>query len=122
MFRFHRRLIYWNIVILAIVILVLGGTPGRIAVALSLGIFLTLLVSQTLKLRVAVPLADLSSTIRQLTEGDFEQRLPLRGDEDIAELLRSVNAMSRSFGALQQNLRERLQKAESFLQRWAKAS
>jgi hypothetical protein len=41
MFRFHRRLIYWNIVILAIVILVLGGTPGRIAVALSLGIFLT---------------------------------------------------------------------------------
>jgi two-component system phosphate regulon sensor histidine kinase PhoR len=116
MFGFHRRLIYWNIFILAIVVLVLGGTPARIAAALSLGILLTLLFSHALKLRVAVPLSDLHFTIRQLTEGDFEQRLPLRGDADIAELLRSVNAMSKSFGALQQNLRERLQKAESFLQ------
>jgi two-component system phosphate regulon sensor histidine kinase PhoR len=116
MFRFYRRLIYWNVLILILVVLVLGGSAGRIAAALTLGILLTLLASHTLKLRVAVPMSDLSFAIKELTDGNFEQRLQLKGDADIAELLRSVNAMSRSFGLLQQHLRERLQKAESFLQ------
>ncbi len=116
MFRFHRRLIYWNIVILVLVILMIGGSPLSSIAALVMGIFLTVGVSHILRLRVAGPLSDLSSTIRKVSEGDLEQRAPIRGDADIAELVRGVNAVIRAFAFREKALRERLQKADSFLQ------
>ena len=116
MFRFHRRLIYWNTLILILVIFILGGNPVRSVAALIAGILLTLVISYALKLRVAIPLSDLSSTIRRVSEGDLEQRTPIKGDADVAELLRAVNAVTRGFAATEKDLRERLQKAESFLQ------
>lgn len=116
MFRFHRRLIYWNTFILVLVILILGGNAVRSIVALSAGIFLTLVVSHTLKLRVANPLSELFSTIRKVSEGDLEQRAPINGDADVSELVRGVNAVTRGFASTEKDLRERLQKAESFLQ------
>jgi two-component system phosphate regulon sensor histidine kinase PhoR len=116
MFRFHRRLIYWNALILVIAVLIVGANPVRSATALAVGILLTLLVSHTLKLRVANPLSELSYTIRKVSEGDLEQRVPIKGDADVSDLLRGVNAVTRGFASTEKDLRERLQKAESFLQ------
>jgi two-component system phosphate regulon sensor histidine kinase PhoR len=116
MFRFHRRIVYWNALILVVVVLIVGANAVRSATALIVGILLTLLVSHTLKLRVVNPLSELSSTLRKVSEGDLEQRAPIRGDADVSVLLRRVNAVTRGFASTEKDLRERVQKAESFLQ------
>lgn len=116
MFRFHRRLIYWNTVILVLVVLIVGASPVRSVVAVIVGLLLTVFVSHALKLRVAGPLSELSHTIKKVSEGDLEQRITIRGDAGVSELLRGVNSVIRGFASTQKDLRERLQKAESFLQ------
>jgi two-component system, OmpR family, phosphate regulon sensor histidine kinase PhoR len=116
MFRFHRRLIYWNAIILVLVVLLINANPVRSVTALLVGIVLTALVSHSLKSRVAGPLSDLSYTVQKISEGDLEQRVPIKGDADVSELLRRVNALTRGFASTERVLRDRLQKAESFLQ------
>jgi two-component system phosphate regulon sensor histidine kinase PhoR len=88
----------------------------RSAAAVVVGILLTLVISHALKLRVASPLSELSYTIKKVSEGDLEQRIPIRGDTGVSELLRGVNTVIRGFASAEKDLRERLQKAESFLQ------
>jgi len=76
-FRFHRRLIFWNIVVLLFVLFIDGPSFPLSLLALSVGVLLTLLVSYALKVRVAMPLSDLSSAIRKIGDGDLTQRVPI---------------------------------------------
>ena len=92
-FRFHRRLVFWNIVILLVVILIDGFDWKLSLLALAAGILLTLLVSYALKLRVAAPLSELWSTMQKIGDGDLQQRVPIKGDTEVADLLRVANGM-----------------------------
>ncbi|HTG72858.1 MAG TPA: HAMP domain-containing protein, partial [Terriglobia bacterium] len=97
-FRFHRRLALWNILILLLVILISGLNFPLSLFALTVGILSTLLVSYALKLRVSVPLADLLAAIQKMGDGDLQQRVPVKGDPEVAELLRATNTMARHLG------------------------
>jgi len=114
-FRFHRRLIFWNIVILLFVLFIDGPSFPFSFFALSVGVLLTLLVSYALKLRVSMPLSDLSSAIQKIGDGDLSQRVPIRGDREIAELLRATNSMARQLSDTGRQLRDARGKVESFV-------
>jgi two-component system phosphate regulon sensor histidine kinase PhoR len=114
-FRFHRRLIFWNVVILLLVLFIDGPSFPLSLVAMSAGILLTLLVSYALKLRVSMPLSDLNSSIQKIADGDLAQRVPVRGDREIAELLRATNSMARHFSGIDKRLHDAQGKVDSFV-------
>src|SRR5262252_8389488 len=115
-FRFHRRLIFWNIVILLVVILIDGFDWQLSFFALAAGILLTLVVSYALKQRVVVPLSDLLSMIQKIGEGELHQRVPVKGDTEVAELLRIANGMARNLDEREKLLLEAQTKADSSLE------
>jgi two-component system phosphate regulon sensor histidine kinase PhoR len=114
-FRFHRRLALWNILILLLVILISGLNFPLSLFALTVGILSTLLVSYALKLRVSVPLADLLAAIQKMGDGDLQQRVPVKGDPEVAELLRATNTMARHLGNADKQLREAQGDIDSFV-------
>ncbi|HET9943216.1 MAG TPA: histidine kinase dimerization/phospho-acceptor domain-containing protein, partial [Terriglobia bacterium] len=114
-FRFHRRLIFWNIVLLLLVVLISGFNFPYSLIALVAGFLLTLLVSYALKMRVAAPLSELYSAIQKIGDGDFKQRVPVKGDPEVAELLRATNTMVRNLGEAEQRLRGSQRKVDSFV-------
>jgi len=113
--RFHRRLIFWNTVILLLVLFIDGPSFPLSLFALSAGILLTLLVGYALKLRVSIPLSDLTSAIQKIGDGDLAQRVPVRGDREIAELLRLTNSMARQMAEVEKRLRDAQGKVDSFV-------
>jgi two-component system phosphate regulon sensor histidine kinase PhoR len=115
-FRFHRRLVFWNIVILLVVILIDGFDWKLSLLALAAGILLTLLVSYALKLRVAAPLSELWSTMQKIGDGDLQQRVPIKGDTEVADLLRVANGMARNLNEREKLLREAQTRADSSLE------
>lgn len=114
-FRFHRRLVLWNILILLLVLLVAGLNFPLSVLALAVGIILTLLVSYVLKLRVSTPLSDLFVSIQKMSDGDLEQRVPVKGDAEVAELLHATNVMARNLGNTKRQLRESQTGVDSFV-------
>src|SRR6187397_1285020 len=115
-FRFHRRLALWNILILLLVILISGlNFPPLSLLALTVGVLSTLLVSYALKLRVSVPLSDLLAAIQKMGDGDLQQRVPVKGDPEVAELLRATNTMARHLGSTDRQLREAQGDIDSFV-------
>jgi two-component system, OmpR family, phosphate regulon sensor histidine kinase PhoR len=114
-FRFHRRLVFWNIVILLLVVLISGFSFPFSIVALAVGVLLTLLVSYALKLRVAAPLSELSAAIQKIGDGDLQQRVPVKGDSEVAELLRATNTMVRNLGDAEKRLRGSQRRVDSFV-------
>ena len=114
-FRFHRRFIFWNIVILLLVVLISGFNFPYSLVALSAGILLTLLVSYALKMRVTAPLSQLFTAIQKIGAGDLQQRVAVTGDPEVSELVRATNTMARSLGDAEQQLRGSQRKVDSFI-------
>lgn len=114
-FRFHRRLVFWNIVILLLVVFIAGLDFPLSLVALAVGVLLTLLVGYALKLRVSVPLSELFTTIQKMSDGDLQQRVPVKGDAEVAELLRAANVMARNLGNTEKQLREARGDVASFV-------
>jgi len=114
-FRFHRRLVYWNIVILLLVVLLSGFNFPLSILALAVGILLTLLVSYALKLRVATPLSELFTTIQKIGDGDLQQRVSVKGDPEVAELVRVTNTMVRNLEDKEKDLRGSQRKVDSFV-------
>jgi len=114
-FRFHRRLIFWNIVILVLVVLISGFNFPYSVVALIAGVLLTLLVSYALKMRVAAPLSELFSAIQKVGDGDLQQRVAIKGDPEVAELVRVTNTMVRNLGETDRQLRGSQRKVDSFV-------
>jgi two-component system phosphate regulon sensor histidine kinase PhoR len=114
-FRFHRRLVFWNIVILLLVILISGLTFPFSVLAMATGVLLTLLVSYALKHRVSEPLSELFSAIQKMGAGDLQQRVPVKGDAEVSELLRAANMMARNLGDTEKQLRETQSDVDSFV-------
>src|SRR5262245_60117081 len=114
-FRFHRRLVLWNVIVLLLVVFIAGSSVARSLVALAAGILLTLLIRYILKVRVASPLSELFSAIQKISDGDLTQRVPVKGDADVAELLRATNKMARHLQDEANQLQQGRRKAESFV-------
>jgi two-component system, OmpR family, phosphate regulon sensor histidine kinase PhoR len=114
-FRFYRRLLFWNVIILLLVVFVAGSNLARSLLALAAGILLTLLIRYILKVRVASPLSELFSAIQKIRDGDLTQRVPVKGDADVAELLRATNNMARHLQDEAKQLQQGRRKAESFV-------
>ncbi|HTG72528.1 MAG TPA: ATP-binding protein [Terriglobia bacterium] len=114
-FRFHRRLALWNILILLLVVLISGLNFPLSLLALTVGVLSTLLVSYVLKLRVSAPLAELFAAIQKMGGGDLQQRVPVKGDPEVAELLRATNTMARHLGSTEKQLQEAHGDMDSFV-------
>ena len=94
MFRFHRRLVFWNLIILLLVVLISGFNFPFSIFAVAVGFLLTMLVSYALKLRVAAPLSELFNAIQKVGDGDLQQRVPVKGDPEVAVWLRPAGMRS----------------------------
>jgi two-component system, OmpR family, phosphate regulon sensor histidine kinase PhoR len=114
-FHFHRRLVLWNIIILLLVVFIAGSNLARSLLALAAGILLTLLIRYILKVRVAAPLSELSSVIQKIGDGDLTPRISVKGDADVAELLRATNMMARHLQQTTNALHDGRRRAESFV-------
>lgn len=66
-------------------------------------LFLAIVVAYLLTGRILAPLRDLTATAQTITETDLRRRIAVRGDDEIAELARTFNAMldrlERAFGS-----------------------
>jgi two-component system OmpR family sensor kinase len=56
-------------------------------------LFLAIAVAYLLTGRILAPLRDLTATAQTITETDLRRRITVRGDDEIAELARTFNAM-----------------------------
>lgn len=56
-------------------------------------LFLAIVVAYLLTGRILAPLRDLTATAQTITETDLRRRITVRGDDEIAELARTFNAM-----------------------------
>jgi two-component system, OmpR family, sensor kinase len=66
----------------------------RLAAAVSIGVlFLASLLAWVVAGRVLAPLRLLRDTARSITESDLTRRIPVRGDDELADLARSFNDM-----------------------------
>jgi signal transduction histidine kinase len=74
-----------------------GGLAALVAVALGL----------LLARRITRPLGDLSRAARQVAQGDYEQRVPVRSDDELGELAEAFNTMAEAVGR-QEHLRRRM--------------
>jgi two-component system phosphate regulon sensor histidine kinase PhoR len=114
-FRLHRRLIFWNIVIIVFVVLVSGFNFPYSLFAIAAGFLMTLLVSYALKLRISTPLSELFAAIQKVGDGDLQQRVAVQGDPEVAELVRATNTMVRNLGDTEKMLRGSQRKVDSFV-------
>ncbi len=65
-----------------------------VAAIVSQGVlFLAIVVAYLLTGRILAPLRDLTATAQTITETDLRRRIAVRGDDEIAELARTFNAM-----------------------------
>ncbi len=66
---------------------------GAAAIVSLLVLFLAILVAYLLTGRILSPLRDLTTTAQTITETDLRRRIAVRGDDEIAVLARTFNAM-----------------------------
>lgn len=66
---------------------------GAAAIVSLVVLFLAIVVAYLLTGRILAPLRDLTATAQTITETDLRRRIAVRGDDEIAELARTFNAM-----------------------------
>ncbi|MFA4929255.1 MAG: ATP-binding protein [Patulibacter sp.] len=66
---------------------------GVAAIVSLVVLFLAIVVAYLLTGRILAPLRELTATSRTITETDLRRRIAVRGDDEIAELARTFNAM-----------------------------
>jgi two-component system phosphate regulon sensor histidine kinase PhoR len=97
-FRLHSRLIAWNLLFVFAISFVLAFflTSADLALFIVAAVGLTFTFGYGVRLIIARPLHRLSVASRKLAAGHLEQRLPITGDEEIAALGTSLNAMAQT--------------------------
>ena len=80
----------------------------RFAIAGGLAALFAVVVGTLLSGRITRPIAEMTSASEAMAEGDYEQRIEVRGDDEVATLARAFNQMasqvSRSNAAMRQLL------------------
>jgi len=97
-FRLHSRLIAWNLLFVFALSLLLAFflSSAELALFIVVAVGLTFTFGYGVRLIIARPLRRLSIASRKLAAGHLDQRLPITGDEEIAALGTSLNAMAQT--------------------------
>jgi two-component system phosphate regulon sensor histidine kinase PhoR len=117
-FRLHSRLIAWNLLIVFLVSFLLGFflNFSELTLFIALAVGLTFTFGYGVRLVVARPLRRISVVSRKLAAGHLDQRLPITGDEEIAALGTSLNAMAQTLSEKIQALSDGKQQLELILE------
>src|SRR5215471_8705812 len=117
-FRLHSRLIAWNLLIVVLVSFILAFflSPTDLVMFIVVAVGLTLTFGYGVRLVVARPLRRISVASRKLAAGHLNQRLPITGDEEIAALGTSLNAMAQTLSEKIQALSDGKQQLELILE------
>ena len=111
--KLRIRLFFANVLFLILVLFIARGSPERAFAAFATGVVFSLVLARYISSHVEGLTNDVSIALRKVTAGDFSQRLPISGDEDIAALGASFNAMTQAFGSSILKLQEARREAES---------
>lgn len=90
----------------------ISGLILQLALATVIAMGVTLLFGYGLRGLSSVPLRELSAASRKLAAGDFKQRLPISGDDEIATLGNSLNTMAKTLDARMHELSDGKQRLE----------
>src|SRR5262252_5811922 len=117
-FRLHSRLIAWNLLLVFLISFFLAFvlTSTQLALFMALAICLTFTFGYGVRVVVARPLRRISVVSRKLAAGHLDQRLPITGDEEIAALGTSLNAMAQTLSEKIQALSDGKQQLELILE------
>src|SRR5215831_1277599 len=116
--RLHSRLIAWNLLIVFLISFLLGFflNFSELTLFIALAVGLTFTFGYGVRLVVARPLRRISVVSRKLAAGHLDQRLPITGDEEIAALGTSLNAMAQTLSEKIQALSDGKQQLELILE------
>ena len=112
--RLHSRLVFWNLVIIGIVVS-LAAYGMSLPVVTLIGFFLTLALGYIVRELISVPIRKISIASTKLAAGDLNQRLPISGDEEIVAMGNSLNTMAKNIGSQMEALSEGKRRLESIV-------
>ena len=110
----HSRVVLWNLLIIAVLSPFLAYLPQRFPTCTSHSIasVITLFSGNLVNILITQPLRRIAQASQKLAAGDLQQRLPISGDEEIAALGNSLNAMAEHLSARMYELTEGKQRLE----------
>ncbi len=117
-FKIHSRLLAWNLVLILLISLILAFflSASQLALVIVVAASLTFTFSYSVRVLISRPLHEISAVSRKLAAGNFEHRLPITGDEEIAALGTSLNTMAQTLSAKIQALSDGKQQLELILE------
>ncbi|HEX5414314.1 MAG TPA: HAMP domain-containing sensor histidine kinase [Chloroflexota bacterium] len=83
----------------------LAMAPNLMVAAL-LALVVAILVAMAFARSIARPLAQVTRASERMAKGDFDQFLPIRGDDEVGQLASSFNTMAREVGRTHQTMRD----------------
>lgn len=95
--------------------LVPGSIFLRLPAALLAAGFITFFVGRIVDARFAGPLRQIAAALRKIASGNWDQRVAVEGDRDVAAAQRTLNAMSQAVSASLKEIKEEKQKVESIV-------
>jgi PAS domain S-box-containing protein len=112
--RLHSRLIVWNFLLIFLVSFILAFflTASQLALMIVVAVAFTFIFSYGVRVLISRPLQEISVGAKKLASGNFDQRLPIAGDEDIAALGTSLNTMAQALSSRIQALSDGKQQLE----------
>jgi two-component system, OmpR family, phosphate regulon sensor histidine kinase PhoR len=112
--RLHSRLVLWNLVTLAALTPFLAYflSISQLTLIILIAVAVTLFFGNLVNILITQPLRRIATASRKLAAGDLQQRLPISGDEEIAALGNSLNAMAEHLSARMYELTEGKQRLE----------
>jgi two-component system, OmpR family, phosphate regulon sensor histidine kinase PhoR len=117
-FRLHSRLVAWNLLLVFVISFVLAFflSSAQLVLFIVVAVGLTFTFGYGVRIIVARPLRRISVVTRKLAAGHLDQRLPITGDEEIASLGTSLNAMAQTLSEKIRALSEGKQQLELILE------
>src|SRR5215467_12353820 len=116
--RLQSRLIIWNFLLIFLVSFFCAFflTTAQLALMIVTTVAFTFIFAYGVSILILRPLHQISTVSRKLAAGNLDERLPITGDEEIADLGTSLNTMAQVLGARMQALSDGKQQLELILE------
>jgi two-component system, OmpR family, phosphate regulon sensor histidine kinase PhoR len=112
--RLHSRLVFWNLLVVALISVVLAFfvTGSHLALMAVIAALLTSVFAYLAWALVTRRVNEMAASATKLAAGHLNERLPIMGNDEIASLAVSLNTMVRSLGTTIHDLADRRQRLE----------
>ena len=112
--RLHSRLVLWNFSVIAVLspFFAYFLSASQFALVILIASAIILFSGNLVNILITQPLRRIAQASQKLAAGDLQQRLPISGDEEIAALGNSLNAMAEHLSARMYELTEGKQRLE----------